>query len=326
MTGELGVLCMSYGTARGLDDVERYYTHIRGGRPPAAEHLEELKERYRAIGGRSPLIEITEAQVHGVERELNEAERLEGGTRSFRAYHGMKHQTPYIEDAVTAMADQRIREAIGLVLAPHYSRMSVGAYVERAGKAAADAGIAISFVEHWHDDPDFIRFLMFRVSEAIGRLPEEERSRAPVIFSAHSLPARIVDEGDPYPGHLEESAVLVGWELALPAERVRVGWQSAGRTGEPWLGPDLTEVLRELAGEGHRAAVSCPVGFVSDHLEILYDIDIEAQEVAREVGLTLVRTSSPNDDPDFLRVLAGIVRRHVANGGRARDDEIPPPP
>jgi ferrochelatase len=305
---------MSYGTARGLDDVERYYTHIRGGRPPAPEHLEELRERYRAIGGRSPLIEITEGQVRGVERALNETERLHGGGRVFRAYHGMKHQTPYIEDAVAAMADDGVREAVGLVLAPHYARMSVGAYIERAGKAAADAGIDMSFVDHWHDDRGFVRFLVSRVSDAFGRLPEEERSRAPVIFSAHSLPARIVDEGDPYPGQLEESALLVGRGLGFPADRVRVAWQSAGRTGEPWLGPDLTEVLRELAVEGHRAAVSCPVGFVSDHLEILYDVDIEAQGVARELGLALVRTESPNDDPAFLRALAGIVRRNAENG------------
>jgi ferrochelatase len=329
MTRELGVLCMSYGTARGLDDVEQYYTHIRAGRPPTAEHLAELKERYRAIGGRSPLIEITEAQVRGVGRELNRAERVEGGTRPFRfrAYHGMKHQTPYIEDAVTAMAGDGVREAVGLVLAPHYSRMSVGAYVERAGKAAADAGVDITFVEHWHDDPDFVRFLMFRVSDAIGRLPEEVRSRAPVVFSAHSLPSRIVEEGDPYPGQLEESASLVGRELGLHVDRIRIAWQSAGRTQEPWLGPDLPEVLREVAVEGHRAAVSCPVGFVSDHLEILYDIDIEAQGVARELGITLVRTDSPNDDPAFLRVLAGIVRRHTVDGGGAGEaDGAPSPP
>jgi len=311
MTGRFGVLCMSYGTARGLDDVERYYTHIRGGRAPSPELLEELKGRYRAIGGRSPLIEITEAQVGGLERELNEAERLEGGDRTFRAYHGMKHQTPYIEDVVRTMADDDVREALGLVLAPHYARMSVGAYIERAGKAAADAGVAMAFVEHWHDAPGFLRFLVLRVSDAIARLPEEERSRAPVIFSAHSLPARIEGEGDPYPRQLEESAELVARELGLPADRVRVAWQSAGRTGEPWLGPDLTEVLGEISVEGHRAAVSCPVGFVSDHLEILYDIDIEAQGVARELGITLIRTESPNDDPTFLRALAGVVREHL---------------
>jgi ferrochelatase len=203
--------------------------------------------------------------------------------------------------------------------------MSVGAYVERAGKAAADAGIAIRFIEHWHDDPDFVRFLMFRVSDAIGRLAEEARSVAPIVFSAHSLPARIVDEGDPYPRQLEESALLVGRELGLPEDRVRIAWQSAGRTEESWLGPDLTDVLRDLAAEGHRAAVSCPAGFVSDHLEILYDVDIEAQEVARELDMTLVRTDSPNDDPDFLRVLAGIVRRYVVNGMGGSDEGAIPP-
>jgi ferrochelatase len=236
----------------------------------------------------------------------------------------MKHQTPYLEEAVVTMADDGVRDAVGLVLAPHYSRMSVGAYVERAGKAAAEAGIDFSFVEHWHDDPDFIRFTMFRVAEAIGRLPEEERSRAPVVFSAHSLPARIVDEGDPYPAQLEESALLVGREVGLPPDRVRVAWQSAGRTGEPWLGPDLTEVLRELAVEGHAAAVSCPIGFVSDHLEILYDIDIEAQQVARQLGMTLVRTDSPNEDPVFLRALAGVVRRHLAERENAADSGSSP--
>ncbi|HEV8682191.1 MAG TPA: ferrochelatase [Actinomycetota bacterium] len=321
MASPLGVLCMSYGTARGLDDVERYYTHIRGGRAPSPELLEELKGRYRAIGGRSPLIEITEAQVRGLERELGEAERLTGGQRAFRAYHGMKHQAPYIEDVVRTMADEGIREGIGLVLAPHYARMSVGAYIDRAGKAAADAGISMTFVEQWHDHPDVVRFVMFRVSDAIGRLPEEERSRAPVVFSAHSLPARIVDEGDPYPRQVEESARLVGEELGLPASRVRVAWQSSGRTGEPWLGPDLTEVLRELAVEGHRAAVSCPIGFVADHLEILYDIDIEAQEVARELGITLVRTESPNDDPAFVRALAGVVRRRLEEPGSGGDSQ-----
>ncbi|MGH2681737.1 MAG: ferrochelatase [Actinomycetota bacterium] len=312
MSRRIGVLCMSYGTARGLDDVEQYYTHIRGGRAPSPELLEDLKDRYRAIGGRSPLIEITEAQVRELERELNDTERLDGGDRTFRTYHGMKHQAPYIEDAVRAVAEDDIREVVGLVLAPHYARMSVGAYVDRAGKRAADAGIAVAFVEHWHDAPDFVRFLVSRVSDAIGRLPAREGDRAPVIFSAHSLPARIVDEGDPYPRQLEESARLVAGAIGLPAERLRVAWQSAGRTAEPWLGPDLTDVLREVAAEGHRAAVSCPVGFVADHLEILYDIDIEAQGVAREVGLTLVRTESPNDDPVFLRALAGVVLSRLA--------------
>jgi ferrochelatase len=179
----------------------------------------------------------------------------------------------------------------------------------------------MTFVEQWHDHPDVVQFVMFRVSDAIGRLPEEERSRAPVVFSAHSLPARIVDEGDPYPRQLEESARLVGEELGLPASRVRVAWQSSGRTGEPWLGPDLTEVLRELAVEGHRAAVSCPIGFVADHLEILYDIDIEAQEVARELGITLVRTESPNDDPAFVRALAGVVRRRLEEPGSGGDSQ-----
>lgn len=302
----LGLLCMSYGTPRGLDDVEQYYTHIRGGRPPAPGALEELRDRYRAIGGRSPLIEITESQVAGVERELR------AGGIDVRAYHGMKHQAPYIEDVVGAMAADGIREGIGLVLAPHHARMSVGGYIERAGKAAAEHGMQMAFVERWYDEPAFVRFMAGRVRDALDGLPEAGRALAPVVFSAHSLPARIAEEGDPYPEELRESARLVGGEAGLEPERIRVAWQSAGRTSEPWLGPDLADVIRELAAEGHRAVVSCPIGFVSDHLEVLYDIDIEVAGVAEEVGIDLVRTGSPNDDPAFLRALAGIVRKRLA--------------
>ncbi len=305
MTGSvIGVLAMSYGTARGLDDVEAYYTHVRRGRPPTPELLSELTDRYRAIGGRSPLIEITEAQVAGLEKVLNEDEAAE-----FRVYHGMKHQRPYLEVVVEEMAADGIERAVGLVLAPHYSRFSVGEYVERVERAAAAGGPRFSFVKSYATHPAFVDFVASRVREARDRLPEDLRDAAPVVFSAHSLPQRILAAGDPYPDELAGTARAVASRLGLSNHRT--AWQSAGRTGEPWLGPDLTDVLRDMAADGVRAVVACPVGFVCDHLEILYDVDIEAQQVAREHGLTLVRTESPNDDPRFLEALAEVVRDHL---------------
>jgi ferrochelatase len=304
---------MSYGTARDLDDVEAYYTHIRRGSPPPPELLEELKDRYRAIGGRSPLAEITEAQVRGLEAELN-ADADPGGPR-FRAFNGQKHQAPYIEDAVAAMGEAGIERTVGLVLAPHYSRFSIGQYVERAEKAAAPFGIETTFVESYATDPAFVAFVADRVRGALPELPDEVRDLAVVMFSAHSLPARILAAGDPYPEQLQATAEAVSREVGLPPGRVRTAWMSAGRTEEPWLGPDVTEVVRDLAARGVPAVVACPVGFVSDHLEVLYDLDVELAETARRTGVLLVRTRSPNDDPAFLRVLATVVREHLAEVG-----------
>ena len=310
MTETLGLLCMSYGTARGEDDVEAYYTHVRRGRPPPPELLEDLKRRYAAIGGRSPLIEITEAQVRGLEKILNEGE--EGP--QFRAYHGMKHQRPYLEDAVPEMAQDGMRSAVGLVLAPHYSRFSVGEYVERVERAAEAERVSFTFVKSYATHPSFVAFIADRVGDALHRLPDALRGSARVIFSAHSLPERILEDGDPYPDELQATAAAVSRRLGL--SDFVVAWQSAGRTREPWLGPDLAAVIHGLGSQGIRAAVICPVGFVSDHLEVLYDVDIEAQEAAREAGVTLVRTESPNDDPAFLAALADVVRDHLAGGRR----------
>ena len=298
----IGLLCMSYGTARGPDDLEAYLTHIRGGRAPSPELLEEMRARYDAIGGRSPLIEITERQAHALEVGLEDLD--------VHAYHGMKHQTPYLEDVVGQMAGDGIERAVGLVLAPHYSRFSVGQYIERAGKAAADRGLQFTAVESYATHPAFIEFVAGRVRDALSEAPG-----ATVVFSAHSLPARITEQGDPYPRELSSTAEGVAKRLEI--RDFAVAWQSAGRTGEEWLGPDITDVIRSLAGGGVTAIVSCPVGFVSDHLEVLYDVDIEAKAVAEEVGVQLARTASPNDDPEFIAVLEAVVRDHLAVPRRA---------
>ena len=314
MTQRIAVLAMAYGTAAGPDDVERYYTDIRGGRPPSAELLEELKERYAAIGNRFPLLDITRRQAARLEQELDGRE-----PGRFKVYLGMKHSPPFIAEGVAQIRDDGIRRAVGLVLAPHYSRLSVGTYIDRVRAPLADQGgtgehstqttPSFTFIESWYDHPEFIDVLSSRVGDAMARLRPEERDGAAVVFTAHSLPARIVSEGDPYPAQLKETAELVAKKLGL--ESYLTAWQSAGRTPEPCLGPDFKEVIRDLAEEGHSAVVVCACGFVSDHLEILYDIDIEAQSEARNAGITLVRTESMNDDPRFIRALGAVVVDHL---------------
>ncbi len=307
MTDRIAVLAMAYGTAAGPDDVERYYTDIRGGRAPSAELLQDLKERYAAIGNRFPLLEITRRQAKALEDEL---ESRTPGT--FKVYLGMKHSPPFISEGVSRIQEDGLRRGVGLVLAPHYSKLSVGTYIERVEAALreqAESRPAFTFVESWYDNPEFIEVLSSRVAEAMARLGPVEREGAAVVFTAHSLPARILTEGDPYPAQLQETADLVAQKLSLTT--YLTGWQSAGRTPEPWLGPDLSDLIRELAQKGHSAVVVCACGFVADHLEILYDLDIEAKREAEDAGVTLVRTESMNDDPAFIRALAAVVLDHV---------------
>lgn len=294
------VLVMAYGTPSDLSDVERYYTDIRHGRPPPPDLLEELTERYRAIGGRSPLLEVTQAQARGIGERVGLA-----------AYVGQKHSPPAIPDAIGQMQRDGIRRAVGIVLAPHYSRMSVGDYERRARRAAENLGWQghLDMVASWHLEPGYVTWLGRRVEEAIATLPEHLQGGAHVIFSAHSLPVKILDSGDPYPEQLRATAEAVAREANV--HNVLVGWQSAGRTDQEWLGPDIGQILEQLADAGEKAAVVCPAGFVSDHLEVLYDVDIEAQAKAAELGIELRRTRSPNDDPGFLDAAAAVVRRHL---------------
>jgi ferrochelatase len=308
VTDRIGLLVMDYGTARDMDDVEKYYTHVRRGKPPTPELLAELKERYEAIGGSSPLLQRTRQQVDALEAAL-----LADDDR-WSVFHGMKHQSPYLEDAVAEMAAAGIGPAVGLVLAPHYSKFSVGEYTARVEKAAEGTDLDFSFIQSYHDDPAFIRMIAKRVEEVRAVIPEDHgRDDAPVLFSAHSLPKRIVAAGDPYPEQLEETARLVAAELGT--DNYRTCWMSAGRTEEEWLGPDLSDVIGELGASGVKAAISCPCGFVSDHLEVLYDVDLEAQQAARDAEVLLVRTESPNADPEFIAVLKGQVLAKAAERG-----------
>jgi ferrochelatase len=294
--GPAGVLVMAYGTPARPDDVEPYYTHIRRGRPPTPELLADLRRRYDAIGGVSPLAARTRAQADGVAAALGDGVVVA---------LGHKHAAPFVEDGLAQLAAAGVSRVVGLVLAPHYSAMSVGQYHERASAAATAAGLPYRGIGSWHRHPVLVELLAERVRAARDRLPAG--AVVETLVTAHSLPERARDQDHPsYPDQLHETAEAVAAAAGL--DRWRVAWQSAGRTADPWIGPDILEVLRQLPAEGVEAVVVCPAGFVSDHLEVLYDVDIEARQVAAELGLALERTASFNDDPRFVALLASLVR------------------
>jgi ferrochelatase len=281
------VILMAYGSPATAEDVPAYLADIREGRPVSQEAVDELTERYRRIGGRSPLDEITEAQRAALESELG-----------VPVFVGMKHWRPRIAEAVEEALAGGAETVVGLVLAPHYSRLSIAGYRERLKQALQGRGELV-FVESWHDHGAFLDVLAERVGGFDGH----------VVFTAHSLPERILQDGDPYRDQLLETSRLVAERAGL--EDWSFAFQSASTTGEPWLGPDILEELDTLAANGVQRVLVCPVGFVSDHLEILWDLDIEAREKAARLGLELDRIESLNDDPAFIRALAGLVRERL---------------
>jgi protoporphyrin/coproporphyrin ferrochelatase len=281
----VAVILMAYGSPATAEDVPAYLADIREGRPVSQEAIDELTERYRRIGGRSPLDEITEAQRAGLERELG-----------LPVFVGMKHWRPRIAEAVEAALSGGADTLVGLVLAPHYSRLSIAGYRDRL-EDVLQGRAKLIFVESWHDHGPFLDALASRVRGFDGH----------VVFTAHSLPERILGDGDPYRDQLLETSRLVAERAGL--SDWSFAFQSASATGEPWLGPDILEELDRLAANGVWRVLVCPVGFVSDHLEILWDLDIEARERAAELGLDFDRIESMNDDPAFLRALAEVVQK-----------------
>jgi protoporphyrin/coproporphyrin ferrochelatase len=298
-----GVLLMAHGTPSRSADILPFYTRIRRGRPPEPAQLAELEDRYRAIGGVSPLAERTAAQVDAVRTALEA--RAPG---RYAVAFGAKHTVPLIEEAARTLGSAGVERVIGLVLTPHGSSMGSQEYLDRAAAALA-GGRPFVAVPPWYAEPAFVALLAARVRAA--RRTVSGRSR--VVFTAHSLPERIRAAGDTYPEQLAESARLVAEAAGL--EEWDVAWQSAGRTPEAWLGPDVRAVVRDLAAEGGvDAVVVCPIGFVADHLEVLYDLDVELADVAAGCGLAYARTESLNDDPRFISVLADAI---VAADGAA---------
>ncbi len=306
---EIAVLVMAYGGPLSLDDVEPYLLDVRGGRHTPKELVEEVRHRYALIGGRSPLLDITRAQAQALEAALNA-----GGGPRFRAYVGMRHWHPYIREAVARIADDGIRRAVAIAMAPQYSRMSIGAYIKQVEEARRELApdLQVAYVQQWGNHPLFVRAVVEKVQEALARFPEDVRDDVILLFTAHSLPAAIVAQGDPYEAQLVESARLVAEGAGVPAERWRFCYQSAGATNDKWLGPDICDVIVELGRAGAAHVLVVPVGFVADHVEVLYDIDIEARQVAEQHGVRLERTASLNASPTFIAALADLVRRQAA--------------
>ncbi|NLF65356.1 MAG: ferrochelatase [Chloroflexi bacterium] len=304
----IGVLIMAYGGPNSLEEIPGYLADIRSGRPTTPEVLAEITHNYERIGGRSPLLEITRAQVDAIGALLPDG---------FRTYLGMRHWAPWIEETVGQMVEDGITHAISLVLAPHFSKLSVAKYQQKIadGLAMFRGDIQFEHISSYHDAPDYIAALVNRVCDGLARWPEDERDRVHVVFSAHSLPKRIMKMGDPYDSQLRETARLVAEGAGLPPEHWSWSYQSAGRSPEPWLGPQLEEHLPALARQGIRDVISLPVGFVSDHVEILYDIDIMAREVAQAHGMRLERPPALNTDPLFIGQLARLIRERAEAAG-----------
>jgi ferrochelatase len=287
-----GVILMAYGSPERAEDVPAYFADIRGGRPVRPEALAELQERYRRIGGRSPLNEITERQRAALERESG-----------MPVYVGMKHWSPWIADAAAQAAADGVELVVGLVLAPHYSRISIGGYRERLERGLPDS-TELAFVESWHDHEPYLDVLAERV----------RGTDAHVVFTAHSLPERILAEGDPYRDQLLETSQLVADKAGV--QSWSFAFQSESPTGEPWLGPDILDELESLHARAVRSVLVAPIGFVSDHLEILWDLDVVARAKAAELGLELDRIESLNDDPAFIHGLGDLVRKASAHTSR----------
>lgn len=305
-----GLLVMAYGTPYKEEDIERYYTHIRHGRKPSQEHIDDLTARYRAIGGISPLAKMTKAQAEALCARLNEVQ----DEVEYKLFIGLKHIEPFVEDAVEAMVNEGITEAVSIVLAPHFSTFSIKSYNGRANEAAEKLGntLKITSVEAWYDEPKFIECWKNAVNGELAKMTEEERAKACLIVSNHSLPEKIKLAGDPYEEQLIETARLI--EAASDIINVEIGWQSAGQTPEPWLGPDVQDLTKELFEQkGYTSFIYTPVGFVTEHLEVLYDNDIECKVVCDEIGANYYRPTMPNTHPLFIDAMVDAIHKKLKN-------------
>lgn len=302
MSAKTAVLLMAYGTPNRIDEVEQYYINVRGGRMPTPEQVENLSARYRAVGGHTPLTTLTKSVTDQLQAQL-EAE-FPG---QYQVYFGMKYWHPLIPDVVKQIHADGISKVIGLALAPHYSKISIGGYQKQVDRANEEfnTNIELQMINSWQEQPKFRNLIASRIREALAQFPADVRDQVTVLFSAHSLPQRVLAWGDPYPDELLGSAKGIAEMLELPDWRFT--YQSQGETGEPWLGPDVLDTLAELAAEGKKYVLQVPFGFVCDHLEILYDIDIEGKHKANELGLQLERIRLLNDDPAFVDLLKTVV-------------------
>jgi ferrochelatase len=289
---------LAYGGPESLDDIPAYLLDIRGGRETPQSLIDEITHRYAALGGKSPLLEITQSAAHKLSEKID-----------LPVYVGMRHWHPYIKDVAARMAADGVRQMIVICMAPHYSTMSIGAYRQKVDEALAalGEGISLSFVESWGTQPSYLDGIAANVRDTLARFPADVRDNIKTIFTAHSLPASILERGDRYDAQLRETAGLLADRLGLPADRWTFSYQSAAQTGTPWLGPAIESVVPQLAGQGERNLAIVPVGFIADHVEVLYDLDIGVQKIAAQHGVRVERAQTLNDSDALIEALAQLV-------------------
>jgi protoporphyrin/coproporphyrin ferrochelatase len=302
------LLIMAYGGPDKLEDVRPYLLDVRHHRPTSEEIFREIEERYEQIGGRSPILELTQAQADGIENALNE--QAPDGER-WKVWLGMRHWHPYIAQTMGEMKDAGVERAVTLVMAPHYSAMSIGAYNKAV--EAAETGIEVVAIDRWNLLPGYLDALEERINDALQKFAGDVRNEVPIIFTAHSLPERIREMNDPYEKDLQET--FEAMKARFPGHPANWAYQSAAMTKDPWLGPDASEVIDEIHAAGGEHVLICPVGFVCEHVEILFDIDVEFMEQANELGMQLERITMVNDHPEMMTALAGLVRDHAEAAG-----------
>lgn len=304
----IAVLLMAMGGPDRLENVEPYLLDVRGGRATPPDLVEEIRERYRLTGGKSPVLGITREVAQRLEQKLNGP----GGER-YRVYVGLRHWHPYIREAYAELLDDRPERLIGLCMAPQYSSMSIGAYIKKLEEARAELGgdFPVSYVQSWHRHPLLVDAIAENIRMGLRKFPAEAHARVPILFTAHSLPERIVQTQDPYPDEVRRTMQAVCEQLGPVT--ARFAYQSQGRSGEKWLGPDVESVIETLRREGHRYVLIAPIGFISDHVEILYDIDIEFKRLAESKGMQLERIAMLNASDPLIEVLASVLEEHQAS-------------
>jgi protoporphyrin/coproporphyrin ferrochelatase len=303
----IAVLLMAYGAANSIDEIEPYLADIRSGRPTNPKLIEEVKHRYRLMGGKSPLLEITQQQAQSLEAQLNRNEKR------FKVYIGMRHWHPYIKDTVDRIAKDGVQQIVALCMTPYFSKMSTGAYYKKLDEAIASAGVdfEIRRIESWNNHPLFIDAIAQKIQKTLELFPDDIRSQVPILFTAHSLPERILAEKDPYPDELHETVTLVMEKVGN--NPWRFAYQSRGRTPEPWLGPEAGDVIHELSERGHRNLIMAPIGFISDHMETLYDVDVMYRQQSDARGIHFERAESLNATPLFIEAMTSVIQEHLSS-------------